>query len=93
MARSSPDEIADAVRRILIDELKVSRAIVEASNAATPLVGHGIGLDSVETVGLALCVEREFDIRIPDGELTDESFESLGAFAEYVSRKIGGPRQ
>jgi acyl carrier protein len=88
MARPSPAEIEDAVRRILLADLEVSPALLTASDAQTPLLGRGIGLDSIEAMGLALGLERRFDIQIPDGDLTVELFESIGALAAYVDGKV-----
>ncbi len=69
-----------------------SRLLADAT-PDTPLLGRGIGLDSVEAMGLALSLERDFDIQIPDSELTVELFESLGALAEYVYHKAATARE
>lgn len=89
MPRPSPTEIEHIIKRILAADLAVDSERLQAIEAHTPLLGRGVGLDSVETVGLALGLEREFEIEIPDGDLTVETFESLGELVEYVSRKLG----
>jgi acyl carrier protein len=76
------------IRSMLVSELQVDRASAAASDTATPLLGRGIGLDSIEAMSLAMALEREFDIEIPDSELTAELFGSIGALAEFVCRRI-----
>jgi acyl carrier protein len=83
-------EIEDTIRRILITELEVDPAIVSNSDSTTPLLGHGIGLDSMEALTLAMGLEAELDIEIADDELTAEIFENIGTLAEYLLRKTSG---
>lgn len=84
----SHPEIQAAIKQILIDELQVERGMIESADSDTPLLGRGIGLDSVEAMRLALGLENTFDISIPDADLTAELFTSLGTLAEYVSQKM-----
>ncbi len=81
-------EAEEKIKRILMTELEIEPEIVATCNASTPLLGRGIGLDSVETLTLVAGIEREFDIEIKDEDLRVELFNSLGSLAEYVSQKI-----
>jgi acyl carrier protein len=47
-----------------------------------------LGVGSLKMVTLMLAVEREFDIAIPQGEVTPENFHSLGSMAALVGRLI-----
>jgi acyl carrier protein len=58
------------------------------AESSTPLLGRGIGLDSVESMVLAMALEKEFDISIPDADLTAELFATLGTLTGYVARKL-----
>jgi len=89
MSRLSYAEIEDAIKRILLADLAVDPALLTALDAETPLLGRGLALDSVETVGLALGLEQTFNIQIPDGDLTDDMFENLGALVDYIARRVG----
>ena len=89
MPRPSPVEIEETIKRILLTDLAVDPAILTSVDAHTGLLGRGLALDSVETVGLALGLEQAFDIEIPDGDLTDDMFENLGALVDYIAGRIG----
>jgi acyl carrier protein len=88
----SPQEIQDTIKRLLVDDLQADSAVIAGADSTTPLLGRGIGLDSVEALRLGLGLEHTFDIRIPDADLTVELFATLGALTEYVHRKTGGRR-
>lgn len=81
------DEIQAIIKQLLIDDLQVDAAMLENATADTPLLGRGIGLDSVEAMRLALGLENAFDISIPDADLTVELFSSLGNLAAYVQAR------
>jgi acyl carrier protein len=81
-------ETEEKIKQILISDLEIEPSILATSDSSTPLLGRGIGLDSVETLTLVAGIEREFDIEIEDDDLTVELFNSIGTLAEYVSQKI-----
>ncbi len=89
MRPRSQSEIERVIKHILTADLAVDPAILAGIDERTPLIGRGIALDSVETVGLAVGLEQAFDIQIPDGDLTDDMFEDLGALVNYVARRVG----
>jgi acyl carrier protein len=47
------------------------------------------GLASVSTVKLMLAIEVEFDLAIPDDDLTPENFRSIAAIERLVARLKG----
>lgn len=81
------DEIQETIKRILMDDLQVDPSAIQDATADTPLIGRGIGLDSVEALQLGLSLENAFDISIPDADLTVDLFSSLGKLAAYVQQK------
>jgi len=48
-----------------------------------------IGLTSMDMVNLMLAVEAEFDMMIPQAEITPENFQSPESIEHLVSRQIG----
>ena len=78
------DEIAENIKQLLISDLQVDPSEDARVDLQTPLLGRGIGLDSMESLTLALAPERQFDIQIRDEDLTVELFAPIGNLAEYV---------
>lgn len=87
MGASRRAEVESHLKRLLNEELGVDEALSASAVPTTPLLGHGIGLDSIEVMGLALGIEREFGIQIPDEDLTVELFRNLGTLIDYVLTK------
>lgn len=81
-------DIQTTIKQLLVDNLRVAESLVETVNGDTPLLGRGIGLDSVEALQLALGLENAFRISIPDADLTVELFSSLDTLTDYISQKI-----
>lgn len=48
-----------------------------------------VGLTSVASVKLMLAIEAEFDIAIPDADLTPENFRSIASIERLVARLRG----
>jgi acyl carrier protein len=85
-------EVEAKIKKILISELEIKSSIVDACDSGTPLLGRGIGLDSVEILSLVAGIEKEFDIQIDDDDLTADLFKDIGTVAEYVLRKMEGQK-
>ena len=92
MEEKSSLEIETKIKQILISDLEIDPEILSAVDSDTPLLGRGIGLDSVETLTLVAGIEEAFDIQIDDAALTAELFKSLGILAEYVLQKVTAHR-
>jgi acyl carrier protein len=48
-----------------------------------------LGISSLKMVSLMLAVEVEFDISIPQAEITPESFHSVASIESLVGRMLG----
>ena len=81
-------KIEEKIKHLLVSELGVNPRVLAASSSDTPLLGRGIGLDSIETLALVAGIEGEFDIQVDDAELTVNLFSSIGTLAQYVLQKV-----
>jgi len=76
------------IKSLLVSELNVNAKTIAASSLTTSLLGQGIGLDSVEILGLVVFLEQEFKISVPDSDLTVDLFKNIGTLADYVMKTI-----
>jgi acyl carrier protein len=87
-------EIDAKIRSILLSELRVNAATLAQSDSGTPLIGRGIGLDSVEALALVVALEEAFDIEIPDSDMNIHLFQNIGSLTQYVQKRLSsGPPQ
>jgi acyl carrier protein len=71
-------DIAEKVKKIIVDRLGVDEAEVNAESSFT----NDLGADSLDTVELIMEFEKEFDISIPDEEA--EKIQTVGHAIAYV---------
>ena len=81
-------QIEKKIKQLLGSELKVNASVIATSTSRTPLLGRGVGLDSVETMALVLSIEEEFGISVPDTDMTVTLFETIGSLAAYIAQKL-----
>jgi acyl carrier protein len=81
-------QIEKRIKQLLDSKLSVSASVIATSSSSTPLLGRGVGLDSVETMALVLSIEEEFGISVPDSDMTATLFETIGSLAGYIVQKL-----
>jgi acyl carrier protein len=86
-------QIEARVKQLLHSELNVNASVMATSTSSTPLLGRGVGLDSVETMALVLSIEEEFGISVPDSDMTATLFETIGTLTDYVLHKLSESKE
>lgn len=63
-------------------------------DAATPLIGTGLSLDSVAVLELLVALEKEFQIQIDPDELRQaKALATVGTLADFVESKLNEPER
>jgi len=78
--------VEERIRELLVSRLQVAPETLQGQDDP-PLLGQGIGLDSVEAMVLATEVEAAFGIRFEDEEINSDLFQTLSALANRVAAK------
>ena len=88
-------QIESKVRELLITKLRVSAGALEKFDSTMPMLGSGIGLDSMEAMSLAVEIEEAFGIVILDEDLNARLFSSLDTLTDYIIKHGGkaGPME
>ena len=69
--QSSPSERIEALIRAMLAKRGIDRAVGRDDDLSE------VGLSSLDTVNLMLAVEAEFDVKIPDRDMTPAHFRSV----------------
>lgn len=69
--QSSPSERIEALIRSMLAKRGIDRAVGPDDDLSE------VGLSSLDTVNLMLAVEAEFDVKIPDRDMTPAHFRSV----------------
>jgi acyl carrier protein len=85
--RSPRPEIRDRLLRL------VAQILGKPEAAATlPVEGPlaELGMSSIKMVNLMLAVETEFDLTIPQADITPDNFRSVASVEAVLARLLGG---
>lgn len=78
----SAQEIADRVRKIVMEQLKVKEDALKPEAC----FAEDLGADSLDTVELVMALEEEFGLEIPDEDA--EQIQTVGKLMQYVEQKL-----
>jgi acyl carrier protein len=83
-------EIENRIKNVIKKRLKL-KVNMQKLSKDTPLIGKGLGLDSVGVLELVVGLEEEFNIMFEDSELRIELFENIGSLTNYINEKLTHP--
>ena len=77
------------LKRLMVAELNLEGKQPDDIDDAAPLFGAGLGLDSLDALQLAMSIEEQFGVRVPEGEEARPVFASVDAIVDYIMRTKG----
>ena len=81
-----PDEVCDRLIT-LVKQVSGSAAVFPAPFPVTTQLSE-LGISSLKMVNLMLAVELEFDIAIPQSDITPENFQSVSSIQALVEKML-----
>ena len=72
----------------------VERILERPTGAPPPSITarlNDLGMSSMKMINLMIAIEVEFDIALPQAEITPDNFESIASVDALVSRLLGAP--
>jgi acyl carrier protein len=86
----SGPQLRSDLKRIIVTELNLKGRDPESIEDDAPLFGSGLGLDSLDALQLAMVVEEQLGVRIPEGEEARQIFQSVRTLADHVAKVQSG---
>lgn len=75
------------IKEMIVRDLELKGVRPEDITDDAPLFVEGLGLDSLHALQLAVSVEENFGVPIPDEKVGRMAFASVNALAEYIVRR------
>jgi acyl carrier protein len=79
-------DLRSEIKRLIVRELNLKGRDPETIEDEAPLFGAGLGLDSLDALQLAMSIEEQLGVRIPEGDEARAVFASVRAIADHVAR-------
>ena len=80
------DPLDAELARKLVETLGLDLA-PETVDPAAPLIGAGLGIDSIDTLELVVLIERDYGVKIDNRAAGVEAFASLNALAAFIRQR------
>lgn len=92
VAPDSPTELEQELKQLIVDALKLEDTAPEDIDSAAPLVGDGLGLDSIDVLELAMAVHRKYGVKTgADDSQNRKVYGSVRNLANFiVEQRRGG---
>lgn len=78
--------VTERIKQIIVERINPGLKIEELRDD-TPLIGRGLGLDSVSLLELVVALETDFGMRFDEKDMTPELFADVGSIAGYVGSR------
>lgn len=86
------DDLIEKLKKEIIDTLKLSDVTPADIDSDAPLIGEGLGLDSIDTLELLVLMEKEYGVQVPDVNVGRSVFSSVRSIAEFIEEHRSGTR-
>ena len=80
--------VKSRLKDIIISELNLEGKTPADIDDGAPLFGEGLGLDSLDALQLAMAIEEQFGVRVPEGDEARAIFASVDAIAGYIEAAL-----
>jgi acyl carrier protein len=75
------------IKGLIIEALALEDTMPDDIDAAEPLFGEGLGLDSIDALEIAMAIEERFGVALDDDpDANRERFESVKSLATFVAQ-------
>jgi acyl carrier protein len=79
------DALRQQLKELMVSELNLEGKSPADIEDAAPLFGEGLGLDSLDALQLAMAIEENFGVQVPEGEEARPVFASVNALVDYIT--------
>lgn len=80
------DELKSRIRQVMIEHLML-KLTPEEIDPTTPLFSpEGLALDSIDALELAVAIEKNFGVSIPNAETAREAFLNVDSIAAFIEK-------
>ncbi len=88
MTRHDPDPLPSRLKHLIAAQFRLDRPELDKIPDHAPLIGGSLGLDSLDALELAICVEEQFGITIQSQAESLHAFASIDSLTHFVGARL-----
>ncbi len=81
------DDLRPRLKQLVVQVLMLEGVTPEEITDDGPLFGGGLGLDSVDALELAIHIEEQFGVRMPEDETARAAWRSIATIAATIEAR------
>ena len=79
------EELVKELKSEIIEALSLEDITPDDIDADAPLIGSGLGLDSIDALELIVLIEKKYGIKLQDHTNSKEVFKSVNVMAQFIA--------
>ncbi len=79
------NELVEKLKSEIIEQLNLADLTPADIDAAAPLFGAGLGLDSIDALELIVLMEKNHGVKVTDPKEAKNIFTSINSMAQYIT--------
>lgn len=87
MQAQTKEQLQDSIVDLILDSVNLRHKDKSQITASTPLVGEGLGLDSLDILEIVVAVEKKYGVRVNGAEEGKTVFRSVGSLTDFVEAR------
>jgi acyl carrier protein len=91
---SQAPELRHRIKEIIVESLRFDGMDPSSIEDDAPLMGEGLGLDSVDALELMVALEKEFGVKLENAEVGRAVLKSVSTLAAFIAERraaVGKP--
>jgi acyl carrier protein len=81
------DPLETELKHLIVDALSLTDVSPDAIDSQAPLIGEGLGLDSIDALELAMAIGKRYSVKFNSGDTrARDAFANVRTLAKYVSQ-------
>ena len=79
------NNLMEELKLNVLERLNIKDISPEEIDGETPMIGEGLGIDSIDILELVIMIEEDYGIKIDNKELGAKVFRTFGTMVEYIA--------
>lgn len=87
---SGVEDLRKRIKHLIVEALRFDGMDPNSIEDEAPLMGEGLGLDSVDALELMVALEKEFGIKLEGQEAGRSALKSVATLASFIESRAAG---